>query len=168
MNSIKLLVLDVDGVLTDGGIFIDADGRETKRFHASDGVALRTWSRLGLPAAVITGRSGPAISHRLADLGVAYMIQGSKDKHAALTSIEQQSGVPRASMAYVGDDWPDIPALRLVGYPIAVANAAPQVKAVAKFVTTRPGGSGAVREAIEHLLLGMGLLDRALALYDAL
>lgn len=164
--SINLLALDVDGVLTDGSIMLDPEGREIKRFHAADGVALRSWGRLGLKAAVITGRSSASLSHRLAELGVPYVIQGSKDKAASLKELVGASGVSPANIAFLGDDWPDLPVLRRVGYPMAVADAAPQVKHLAKFVTPRPGGRGAVRDAVEHLLTGMGLLERAIALYD--
>ncbi|MFN0012408.1 MAG: KdsC family phosphatase [Phycisphaerales bacterium] len=164
---ITLLVLDIDGVLTDGSINLDDDGRETKRFCAADGVGLRTWQRLGYGVAVITGRGGSAVRHRLADLGVAEVVQASTDKAASLRSLAERTGVRPASMAYVGDDWPDRAPMRRVGYPIAVANAAEQVKAVARFVTAHRGGDGAVREAIEHLLDRMGRMGDALALYDA-
>ena len=165
--DIRLLALDVDGVLTDGSIILDADGRELKRFCAADGVGLRTWTRLGLPAAVITGRTGDAVLHRMADLGIANVIQGSKDKAAALADLVATSGIPAAHIAFLGDDWPDLPILKRVGYPMAVANAESRVKKVAAYVTTRHGGDGAVREAIEHLLTAKGLIERALALYDA-
>lgn len=164
---ILLLVLDVDGVLTDGSINLDDDGGETKRFSAADGVGLRTWQRLGYRVAVITGRGGSAVRHRLADLGVAEVVQGSKDKAASLRTVSERTGVPPERMAYVGDDWPDLSPMRLVGYPIAVANAAEEVQAIARFVTTRRGGDGAVREAIEHLLDKMGRMGDVLALYDA-
>ncbi|MGH7133272.1 MAG: KdsC family phosphatase [Phycisphaerales bacterium] len=164
--TIQLLVLDVDGVLTDGGIYVDAHGVELKRYHVMDGFALRLWERMGLRAAVITGRTGQSILHRMADLRVAEVIQGSQDKSAALDEVASRTGIAPAAMAFLGDDWPDLPALRRVGYPMAVANAAPQVKAAAKYITPRPGGSGAVRDAVEHLLTSMNLLDAALHLYD--
>jgi 3-deoxy-D-manno-octulosonate 8-phosphate phosphatase (KDO 8-P phosphatase) len=163
---VKLLALDVDGVLTDASIFIGPDGRETKRFNATDGVALRTWTRLGLSCAVITGRRGPAISHRLADLGVPHVFQGSKDKGRDLDTLCASTGLTPAHIAYMGDDWPDLPILRRVGVPMAPANADARVKAVAQIVTQRTGGHGAVREAVEVLLGSMGRLDEALALWD--
>lgn len=165
-SPIRLLALDVDGVLTDGSIMLDADGRELKRYYAADGVALRTWGRLGLPAAVITGRTSNSLLHRLAELGVGHVIQGSKNKAESLARLVESSGVQPPQMAFLGDDWPDLPVLRRVGYPMAVADAAAEVKAVARFVTARPGGRGAVRDAVEHLLGQMGLLPKALALYD--
>ncbi len=165
--SIALLVLDVDGVLTDGSINVDDAGREIKRFCAADGIGIRAWIRLGYRVAVITGRGGSAARHRLADLGVAEVVQRSHDKGAALAEVCARTGIGRERTAYVGDDWPDVPALRGVTYPIAPANAAEAVKRAARYVCTRRGGDGAVREAIEHLLLGMGRMDDALRLYDA-
>lgn len=164
--SIQLLVLDVDGVLTDGGIYVDAAGAELKRYHVMDGFALRMWERMQRRAAVITGRTGTSILHRMADLRVAEVVQGSKEKGTALDELAARTGVEPARMAFLGDDWPDLPALRQVGYPMAVANAAPQVKALARFVTPRAGGAGAVRDAVEHLLEREGLLTQALRLYD--
>jgi 3-deoxy-D-manno-octulosonate 8-phosphate phosphatase (KDO 8-P phosphatase) len=164
--AVRLLVTDVDGVLTDGSIMLDDDGRELKRFCAADGLGLRTWGRMGLTAAVITARSGTALLHRLAGLGVAEVAQGSGDKRADLIALSKRTGIPPAEIAYIGDDWPDLPALRTVGYPIAVANAAKEVKAAARLVTRRRGGDGAVREAVEFLLASKGLLSTALRLYD--
>lgn len=166
MATVKLLALDIDGVLTDASIFIGPDGRETKRFNASDGVALRTWTRLGLACAVITGRRGPAISHRLADLGVQHVFQGSTDKGRDLAALCASTGTAPSEIAYMGDDWPDLPILRRVGVAIAPSNADPRVKAVAHLVTQRSGGHGAAREAVEALLLAMGRLDEGVALWD--
>lgn len=163
---IRLLALDVDGVLTDGGIMLDDLGHEMKRFCAADGVGLRAWARVGLRSAVITGRRGRALLHRLAELGVTEVIQGSGDKAASLAELEQRSGVPRAQIAFLGDDWPDLPVLRAVGYPMAPANADGRVKAVARFVTPRGGGHGAVRDAVEHLLEREGLMEKAVGLYS--
>lgn len=164
--DIQLLALDVDGVLTSGTITLDADGRELKTFAAPDGVGLRTWSKLGFRAAIVTGRTGQAVLHRAADLGIADVIQGSKDKAAALADLFARTGLRADQVAFLGDDWPDLPILNRVGYPMAVANAAQQIKDAARFVTTRRGGDGAVREAIEHLLQSKGLMAKALALYD--
>ena len=166
MPPISLLILDVDGVLTDGGIYVASDGSELKRFQVADGLALRVWAKLGLKSAIITGRSGEVVLHRMADLNVSEVIQGSKDKATALTDVVRSTGADLAHTAYLGDDWPDLPALKRVAYPMAVSNAAPQVKKLAKYVTSAPGGHGAVREAIEHLLVRNNLMDRALSLYD--
>ena len=164
--TIQLLALDVDGVLTDGGIYLDDSGRESKRFDVTDGFALRLWARLGLHTAIITGRSGGTVLHRAAYLGIPHVHLDAKDKALALADLVAASGVQPQAIAFLGDDWPDLPILRRVGYPMAVANARPEVKALARFVTAAPGGSGAVREAVEHLLASMGRLDEARALYD--
>lgn len=159
----------MDGVLTDGSIFIDDLGNETKRFNVRDGLAIKVWQRLGMKAGVITARKGGgrALRHRLAELGVTLISQGSDDKGAELQQMASDAGVPLHAVAYIGDDWPDLPAMRRAGYPIAVADADPRVLAVATFVTEAPGGRGAVREAVEHLLTRMNLLEQALALYDS-
>jgi len=165
-SAVRLLVLDVDGVLTDGGILLDDHGNESKRFFVQDGFALRLCEKMGLPVAVITGRRSDVVFHRLADLRVRYVYQGSSDKAADLARLEAESGIPAGEMAFLGDDWPDLPALRRVGYPMAVANATDPVKAASIFTTTRSGGHGAVREAVEHLLAARGQFQTALNLYD--
>jgi 3-deoxy-D-manno-octulosonate 8-phosphate phosphatase (KDO 8-P phosphatase) len=161
-----LLALDVDGVLTDGSIMLDDDGREIKRFNVRDGLAITTWLRLGLHAAIITRRAGRAVEHRMRELGVQHIVQGCKDKRGAVLALAGTCKVPAAQAAFIGDDWPDLPAMRAVGFPIAVADAAPEVKAAARYVTIARGGRGAVREAVEHLLVLNGLHERALALFD--
>ncbi len=164
--DITMLVLDVDGVMTDGSIVLDDDGREIKRFSVRDGFGLTLWKQMGFEVAVITRRAGRALQHRARELGIGLVIQGAKDKSEALGQLAARSGTPPERMAFVGDDWPDLPAMRRVGYPIAVADAEPLVRRAAAFVTTRAGGRGAVREAIEHLLSAKGLMERAAALYD--
>lgn len=156
-----MLVMDVDGVLTDGSILIDDHGHETKRFNVRDGAGLRAWTGLGFPAAVITGRAGAALQHRMAELGIAEVVQGSKTKGAAIEALCLRTGVDLARVAYLGDDWPDLAAMRVVGYPIAVADADNLVLSAAAYVTSAPGGRGAVRQAIEHLLEAKGLIQRA-------
>ena len=164
--SYPLLALDVDGVLTDGSIMLDDDGCEIKRFNVRDGLAITTWLRLGLHAGIITRRAGRAVEHRMRELGVPHVVQGCKDKREAVAALADKCGVPLAQAAFIGDDWPDLPAMRAVGFPIAVADAAPEVKAVAKFVTIARGGRGAVREAVEHLLVLNGLHARAVSFFD--
>ncbi|MBX3405681.1 MAG: HAD-IIIA family hydrolase [Phycisphaeraceae bacterium] len=161
-----LIALDVDGVLTDGSIMLDDDGREIKRFNVRDGLAITTWLRLGLHAGIITRRAGRAVEHRMRELGVPHVVQGCKDKREAVAALAEKCRVPLAQAAFIGDDWPDLPAMRAVGFPIAVADAAPEVKAVAKFVTIARGGRGAVREAVEHLLVLNGLHARAASFFD--
>lgn len=164
--SVELLILDVDGVLTDGSIFVDEDGREHKRFHVRDGFAVKLWQRLGFKVAVISGRDCAAVQHRLEQLGVTLVIQGSQDKAVALADLARVSGVDPQRMAALGDDWPDLALLRRVAYPMAVADAEPAVLAAAAYTAPRQGGRGAVRDAIEHLLAAKGLLESALQMYD--
>lgn len=166
---IALLVLDVDGVLTDGSIYVEDRGNETKRFNVRDGFGITLWQRIdaGRRVAIITGRQGSAIEHRARELGIDPVIQGAKDKSVSLDEVLARTGIPAERTAFVGDDWPDIPAMRRVGYPVAVADADPRVKQIARYVTTLPGGRGAVREAVEHLLSVQGLMERAVRLYDA-
>jgi len=164
--AIQLLAFDVDCVLTDGSIYIDDLGHETKRFNVRDGLAIRVWQRLGFAAAIITGRTGRAVQHRAAELGVADLVQGVENKAAAMDDLLDRLKLSPAQAAYMGDDWPDLGVMRRVGYAIAPADADPRVLAAAALVTKRGGGRGAVREAVEHLICAKGLMDRALALYD--
>ncbi|MFN0131716.1 MAG: KdsC family phosphatase [Phycisphaerales bacterium] len=165
-EAIRLLILDVDGVMTDGSIVLDHDGREHKRFHVRDGFGIKLWQRLGFTVAIITGRSGEALRHRAAELAITHVIQGSSDKAASLADLLASLQLAPAHAAFLGDDWPDLAPLRLVAYPMAVADADPHVLALARYVTRAAGGHGAVREAVEHLIASKGLLERALAQYD--
>ena len=161
VEEIELLILDVDGVLTDGGIRIDDHGVETKRFSCLDGLGLRIWQALGYQVAIITGRHGMAVHHRAKELGITNLIQGRMDKKAALVELLKQMKV-----AMIGDDLPDLPVMMLVGYPIAVGSAVKEVQQAAAFVTVRGGGHGAVREAVEHLLKAKDRWDEAVAIFE--
>lgn len=163
--DIRLLVLDVDGVLTDGSIYYDDAGTEVKRFNIRDGVAIHAWRRVGREVAILTGRRGHALWHRARELSITHVVQGSQSKGEAIEGLCEGLKMPLSLTAYVGDDWPDLPAMARAGYPIAVADAEAAVLEAAAFTTTRHGGRGAVREAIEHLLSAQGLLERALAHY---
>lgn len=162
--DIRLLALDVDGVLTDGSIMLDDAGLETKRFNIRDGLGIVVLQKLNIPVAIITRRSGKVVEHRARELHIQHVVQGSRDKGAAIDELSRSTGIAPAHMAFMGDDWPDLPALEAVGLPVAVADADPRVKAAAAIVTTRPGGHGAVRELIEHILNAKGLLDQAVAI----
>ncbi len=150
--EIELLCLDVDGVMTDGGICLDDNGVETKRFHVRDGTGIRIWIRLGYHVALITGRSGKALGHRAAELDIRHVIQASTDKARSLDELLKELSLTPAQAAVLGDDLPDLPMMRRAGYAMAVADAVSEVREAATFVTTRTGGNGAVREAVEHLL----------------
>ncbi len=165
-ERIQLLCLDVDGVLTDGGIQIDDHGVETKRFHVRDGAGLRMWMRMGGHVALITGRRGMAVRHRADELGIRHVLQGSTDKLSDFRNLLEHLRLSASEAAMMGDDLPDLPVLRMCGYPMAVSDAVAEVRSLARFVTVRPGGHGAVREAIEHLLQARKLLDEARKTFD--
>lgn len=162
---IKLIVFDVDGVLTDGSVIVDGDGREYKRFHVRDGLAIKAAMALGLKVGVLSGRASRAVSMRMADLGVKLVVQGADSKAIAFETLCQQAGVLPEQTAFVGDDLIDLPAMVRCGYPMAVANAVHEVRAAAAYVTQAPGGHAAGREAIEHLLDAQGLWDQVVERY---
>ncbi len=155
-DLIQLLILDVDGVLTDGRLVMPESGGLVKAFHVLDGGAIRLWQESGRRVGLLTARRSPVVDRRAAELGVALIEQGSDDKLAGYRAMCAQAGVPDEGVCYVGDDFLDLAPLRRCGYPVAVANAAPEVKRVARYVTERPGGSGAVREVVRHLLVRVG------------
>lgn len=155
----SLLILDVDGVLTEGSIIMDDHGVQSKRFHVRDGFAIREAMRVGLSVGILTGRASRVVTLRAAELRVDLLLQGCGDKRIGLETLCQQAGVEPEQTAYLGDDLVDAPAMLRCGYPMAVADAAAEVREIAKFVTLTPGGHGAVREAIEHLLKAQNKWD---------
>ena len=165
VRKIHLIVLDADGVLTDGLIHVDHRGVETKTFHTRDGLGLRLWMTLGYEVGIISGRASMVLQHRARELGIVHVIQGCRDKRHAFGELLADVGLVASQAAVMGDDLPDLPMMTLCGYPMAVADAAEEVRAVAEFVTTLPGGRGAVREAVEHLLKVSGEWDDALRLF---
>jgi len=165
LSSLKLLIFDVDGVLTDGSIIVNDLGQESKRFYVRDGFAMKFAMSLGLKIGVITGRSSRSVSLRMTELGVQFYMPGSKNKLIALETLCQQAGVLPEHAAFVGDDLIDIPAMLRCGYPIAVADAVEEVRGLAKYVTRASGGRGAAREAIEHVLKAQGRWDELLERY---
>jgi 3-deoxy-D-manno-octulosonate 8-phosphate phosphatase (KDO 8-P phosphatase) len=150
------LLLDVDGVLTDGGIGYTNEGLELKQFHVRDGSGLMLWRHLGKRSAIITGRTSRIVELRAAEVGIDIVMQGALDKLPALRDVLGRTGCRPEQVCYVGDDLPDLPALRNCGLAVAVADACPEVLADAHFVTRAPGGRGAVREVIEMILSGQG------------
>ncbi len=164
MAAIELLVLDVDGVLTDGRITYSDDGRETKSFHVRDGAGVRLWLDAGRQAAIISGRQSAAVSRRAQELGIPHVIQGVSAKLPAFKALLQQVGLAPEQACVIGDDLPDLPLVRNAGLGVAVADACPELRFAAHHVTSKPGGQGAVRETIELLLTEQGrwqlLLDR--------
>ena len=167
LEAIELLVLDVDGVMTDGGLIINGDGTESKRFHSLDGHGIRMWQRAGLKVALLSGRRSAAMTKRAAELGIPYVIEDCHFKRPALEQLLESLHLTAAQVAYVGDDLPDMPVLQFVGFAVAVANAVEEVKSCADYVTTRPGGSGAVREVIEYILKNTGRWQALTQRYQA-
>ncbi len=151
-DPIELLVLDIDGVLTDGSVTLTDTGESSQTIHTQDGCALKTWLQLGRQAAILSGRKNEHVADRARQLGISWVRTGVDDKRADFEHLLQSLGCPAQAAAYVGDDLPDLVPMRLCGLPIAVANAVPTVKRAALYVTRRSGGHGAVAEAIELLL----------------
>jgi len=166
-RRVRWLVLDVDGVLTDGRIYLDGDAGEWKAFDVRDGHRVVMAARAGIRTVFLTGRSAPVVARRAAELGVHRVMQGVRDKGAAIEAWMREEGVAAAEAAYLGDDLVDLPAMRRVGLACAVGDAVAQVRAAADWVTSAPGGRGAVRELVELLLEAQGLWDEALARYGA-
>lgn len=156
LSDIQLLVLDVDGVLTDGRLIIHADGSESKFFNTLDGHGIRMWGRAGLKTALLSGRVSESVERRSEQLEIDYCIQNAHDKMPVLYKLFEQSGLSAEQTAYIGDDLPDLPLIKYVGFGVAVANAVDEVKQSADYVTKRTGGSGAVREVIELILKSSG------------
>jgi 3-deoxy-D-manno-octulosonate 8-phosphate phosphatase (KDO 8-P phosphatase) len=165
--SIRLLVLDVDGVLTAGQIIFNGDGEMLKIFHCQDGLGITAARRAGLKIAVITGRHTAMVERRCAELGIDTVYQGIDDKLAALQELLAGYELTPAQVAYVGDDLNDLAVMAAVGLPCAVGNAVPEVKDVACYVAQRFGGGGAVREIIELILKAQGRWADVVAAYTA-
>lgn len=156
LSRIRLLVLDVDGVLTDGTVFVHADGSESKCFNVQDGHGIKMWQRAGGQVALLSGRKTPATQIRAEQLGIETVMQGCKKKLPAFEELLQTFGLTAGETACVGDDLLDIPLVRRAGLGVAVANAVGELKRVADLVTRAPGGHGAVREVIEYILKRSG------------
>jgi 3-deoxy-D-manno-octulosonate 8-phosphate phosphatase (KDO 8-P phosphatase) len=154
--EIELLALDVDGVLTDGTLIINADGSESKLFNSLDGHGIRMWQRAGLKVALISGRTSAPTERRAEQLQIEYVFQECHYKLPVVEKLAGQLNLSPANIAFVGDDLTDMPVMRYAGFAVAVANAVDEVKQCADYVTTRPGGSGAVREVIEYILKNSG------------
>ncbi len=163
--------MDVDGVLTDGRIYLqslpDGSAAEMKVFSAYDGAGLKMARAVGLRTGLITGRDSAAVARRAQEVGMDFMLQDRTEKLSAYEEILRQAGLRDAEVAYVGDDLPDLPVLARVGLAVAVANAAPEVKRAAHYVTARSGGEGAVREVMELLLKVQGKWAEAIRLARA-
>jgi len=166
-RAIELLVVDVDGVLTDGGIIYADNDVELKAFHVRDGSGLKLWEAAGKQTALITGRTSRVVAVRAAEVGIGHVFQGAAEKQTAYRQLLQTTGRQPAQVCYVGDDLPDLPLLRRCGLAVAVADACPEVIADAQYVTRVPGGRGAVREVIELILRCQGTWQRLIDRYRA-
>ena len=164
-QKIKLLILDVDGVLTDGGIVIDDQGEEIKRFDVRDGHGIRLLLRSGIQVALITGRFSRVVRHRAKDLGIRLVYQKAYNKIAVYREIKRKARLKDQEIAYVGDDIVDLPVLRRVGLSVAVRGSWEGLKPHVDLITARKGGQGAVRELSEILLQAQGKWQRILKSY---
>lgn len=164
-GSIELLVLDVDGVLTDGRITLTADGQEIKSFHVRDGSGMKYWKRAGGRLAIVSGRSSPVVLRRAEELDVDVVRLGAKDKLPAFEQVLAELDISADRAAVMGDDLADVPMMRRCAVPIAVADAADEVKQVAVHVTDAPGGGGCVREVVEMILKRAGKWQGILSRY---
>lgn len=158
-RNVRLMVLDVDGVLTDGGLYYDESGCVMKRFNVQDGLGIKMGPQMGIEFAVITGLESPAVRRRITELGIAHYYPGHHRKAPVLREIAEKTAIPFAQMAYVGDDWVDAAPMSMVGFPIAVPNARPEILKLALWTTRAMGGHGAVREALDFILRAQGKLE---------
>lgn len=163
--GIRLIALDVDGVMSDGTLYFSASGDELKGFNILDGLGLKQLMAAGIEVAVITGRRSALTEKRMTDLGIPHLMQGREDKKVALLELAETLGLPASALAYMGDDLPDLPAIRFAGLGITVPNGYWLVREHADYCTRAAGGSGAVREACDLLLSAQGKLAPALAPY---
>ena len=163
--NIKLVVFDVDGVLTDGKLVLGENGNEYKSFHVRDGHGIVMLMETGCNVAVITARSSKIVAERMSSLGIKYIYQGEKDKGKAIKNLFDQLGLMPSEIAYVGDDIIDLPAMNKVALPIAVADAHPEVRKIAKFITKNNGGQGAAREVCELIMIAQDNFKKIIESY---
>ena len=161
-RKIRLLVMDVDGVLTDGRMVLSDKGDELKMFHTHDGIGLALAHRAGLSTALVTGETSPIAKVRGDKLGVGAVVLGARRKGEVVEALLAERGLPPHALAYIGDDLLDLPALERAGLAVTVADAVTDVKAVAHVVTKAPGGHGAVRECVELILRAQGVWNAVL------
>ena len=165
--EIRLLLSDVDGVLTDGMVILDNQGVEAKQFHIRDGQGIRLWQQAGGQFGIVTGRSSQVVKQRAAELDIAIVRQGVKDKWPVVQTICEEVGIGPEAVCYVGDDLPDIGPIRRVGLGVAVADAAEEVRQAASYVSSIVGGQGAIREVVELILKNSNRWESVLQKYLA-
>ncbi|MGD8629381.1 MAG: 3-deoxy-manno-octulosonate-8-phosphatase KdsC [Gammaproteobacteria bacterium] len=162
---IRLLIFDVDGVLTDGSLFVGDDGQEYKAFNSRDGHGIKMLQKYGVEIAIITGRTSQVVEHRMANLGITHIYQGKLEKLPAYEELRKKLGISAEETAYVGDDVVDLPVMRRVGLAIAVQDAHPLVRQHSHWQTPSTGGRGAARDVCEMLMEAKGVLQDELGRY---
>lgn len=167
LAKVELLLVDCDGVLTDGGVTWANDAIEAKTFHIRDGLGLKLWQRAGYRAGIVTGRSSRVVTLRAEELGLTIVRQGVGDKREAVEVILNETGLSWEQTAFIGDDLPDLACIMRCGVGVAVADACAEVRAAARLVTMLPGGAGAVREVVERLLKARGHWQAIVSRYSA-
>jgi len=166
-RAVRLILSDVDGVMTDGRLSYDNQGIESKRFHIRDGMGIRLWRKAGHPFGLVTLRSSQVVRTRAVELEIDILRQGVGDKLAVVRQIGDELGLDAGRVCYVGDDLPDVPVLNHVGLAVAVADACEEARRAAHHVTSAPGGCGAIRETIEMILKAQNRWDELVAPYVA-
>lgn len=162
---IHLMIFDVDGVLTDGGLYFGSDGESLKRFHVQDGLGIQLLQESGVKTAIITARQSEIVARRANDLGIHHVKQGANDKLAAFQELLEETGLNASACGYAGDDILDLPVLTQVGFAVSVANGHRAVKSRAHYVSQLSGGNGAVREICDLILQAQGSYGTTLAKY---
>jgi len=166
LKQIRLLLLDVDGVMTDGRIIYDANGLEIKSFNVKDGHGIKMLQRHGIEVGIITGRTSVVVDFRARELGITLLYQGSLKKLESYEDVKRKTGLEDNQIAYMGDDIIDVPVMRRVGFSAAPPDALPEVLAVADFVSASDGGKGAVREVCDLILKGRGVWNEIASRYE--
>ncbi len=166
LADIRLLLLDVDGVMTDGGIIYDVNGVETKVFNVKDGHGIKMLQRYGIEVGIITGRTSPVVDFRAKELGIELLYQGALKKLDSYLDVKQKTGLIDSQIAYMGDDVIDVPVMQRVIFSAAPADALVEVRNIANYVTCLAGGRGAVREVCDLILKGRGLWDDVATRYE--
>jgi len=165
VEPIRLLLSDVDGILTTGALTFDNNGVESKTFHVRDGMAIKLWQKVGTSFGVITARSSQIVENRMKELGVDIICQSSQDKIASAKEILNRRGLSFENVGYIGDDLTDLALLKQCGFAATVADGVPEVKQAADYVTHAKGGTGAIRELVELILKRQGKWDQAIESY---
>ena len=155
-RKIRLVVLDVDGTMTDGGIIYDSAGGECKRFDVKDGLAMKAAQTAGLAIGILTGRESPMVQRRAQELAIEYLVEGAQSKYSALRKLLSEKGYLPEEVCYIGDDWNDLQCMQSVGLSMCPADAAGEVRSAADYVAAHNGGHGAVRECLEYLMKSRG------------